>query len=104
MLQASFVTAVISLIYAVALGILLREGGARVQFGIGGVMLLSLILTSVCVGVFFHLPLKSALLYFAILSVGGAILLTLISVFLSVKAFPDLLENDGAEQDVDPNA
>ena len=100
MLQASLVAAAISLFFSVTLGILLREGGARVQFGIGGFILVQLIFSSACVGVFFHLPLKLALLYFALFSVGGAILITVIGIFLCVKVFPHLFENRDGEQDL----
>lgn len=99
--QASFVAVAISLCYSIVLGVLLREGGARVQLGVGVIALLSLILTSACVGVFFHLPLKAALLYFTAIAVGGTILLTAISMFLCVKVFPDFLRDRSGGKDAD---
>ena len=93
-----------SLILSTALAILLRNGGARLQFGIGAIVFLALFLSSLSIGVFFHLPLESALLMFTIISVSGAILLLAISLFVAVRIIPDLLRDYNGEQGVEPDA
>lgn len=98
MAEAMLVAGIISLAYSVGLGILLREGGSKVQIGIGGTLFVSLVLSSACVGVFFHLPLKAALLWSIILFLGGTLLVGSISAILCVKAFPDRTDEPGDDQ------
>lgn len=99
--QGCLVAGGICLLHSTTLAMVLRKGGLRVQIGLGTIFFVALVLTSACVGVFFYLPLKQAFVSFAVISVIGSVLLVALSVFLSIRVFPDLLANPNGERDGD---
>lgn len=54
--------------------------------------------SSACVGVFFHLPLKSAWIAFFVIAVCGAVVQVAILGFLAFRIFPHVL-SDGSDED-----
>ena len=78
------------LLLALGFVVLLRGGGVRAQLGVGAILFASMLMTSACIGVFFHLPLGKALLAFLGISIAGSLILTAMAIYLSVRVFPDL--------------
>jgi len=69
----------------------------RVVIGVRVVMatsvFLACVLTSASIGVFFHLPLKPALIAFLAISIGGAVAHLSILAFLVLRVYPHLLND-----------